>query len=340
MIGANRETRYCAVFLWGSSLEWSKQAASWRCVFFCLFFDSSSLRHSPAPCFSLSCRSFWPQPCSSTWEPLNPPPPSPQQVWRQRLCCSWPSWCWAGAGVRVSWAWWEDWCSLLWVTAAWCGRSISCTVCAFLCAHWRLDPVIFLHLFYFSYWMATMGIFGGLHCAGANVCLPFRNGCVRSGSPALFTHVPHQPLRTLLLFILEPFPVSDPAGGGGKLLHVPLSIPKEGPKSWHPGSGCGGLRHPNHTNGGTGHQNTPYAHTVGEFLLHVIWHVAGVAGFQRDVTNEAWQYCCHGDILPGTAADSSGRYQSHRDEGWLLKMEEALNGINDDLMSRGIPLTC
>lgn len=123
------------------------------------------------------------------------------------------------------------------------------------------------------------------HCAGTKVCLSFRNWCIRSGSSAVFTHFPHQPLRNLPLFTLQPFPVSDPAGGGGKLLHVPLSFPKERSKSWRSGSSCGGLRCLNHTDGDTGHQNTPYADTAREFILHVIWYIAGIAGFQCDAAN-------------------------------------------------------
>lgn len=174
-----------------------------------------------------------------------------------------------------------------------------------------------------------VGSFKWSHCAGSKVHFPFRNGCIRSGPPAVFLLFPHQSLRSLFLFLLEPFSLSDPAGDRRGLLHIPLSIPEERSRIWHYGSSCGGLRCLNHANGDVGCQNPPCSDAAGEFVLHDIRHVAGIAGFQGDATHEARQHCCHGYILFSAAAYSCGWYQGHGDHGGLFKMEEVLNSIPD-----------
>lgn len=155
----------------------------------------------------------------------------------------------------------------------------------------------------------------------------FRNGCICCGSSAVLTHLPLQSLPSISLFLLDPLSISDPVHGGRRFLLVPVSIPAESTKLRPAGSSCGGLRCLNYSNGDIGHQYPPYINTVRKFVLHSVWHVTGCAGFQGDSTSEAWQHCCHGDILFGTATNSCGRYKGHWEQGWLCKMEEDLTSI-------------
>lgn len=73
---------------------------------------------SPVLSSFLSCPSFCPQLCSSTCGHLTHLHPSCLQVSNQHRSSYWLQQCWAGMAVRVSSVWWEDWYSLLLVTAA------------------------------------------------------------------------------------------------------------------------------------------------------------------------------------------------------------------------------